>query len=134
MARANQPASDLEAVAWYPNVGFGTQDVATKQENGFGLYDMLGNVYEWVLDDYEPYLLTHQQLSPVTDPISYNSIVGNVRTWRRDGAVWAGRPGVVRGCAFGSLSGYCRAANRGSADRGYRGDIVGFRPARSRRP
>jgi formylglycine-generating enzyme required for sulfatase activity len=45
--------------------GNGTHDVAQKRANGFGLYDMLGNVYELVNDWYHE---KYYQSSPSQDP------------------------------------------------------------------
>ena len=44
-------AGDLDSMVWYEtNSGSQTQPVGTKQPNGFGLYDMHGNVSEWCQD------------------------------------------------------------------------------------
>ena len=47
-------SDDLEEVGWYEgNSRYTTHEVAQKKANGYGLYDMCGNVSEWIWDaDY----------------------------------------------------------------------------------
>jgi formylglycine-generating enzyme required for sulfatase activity len=58
-ARANNPASryadDLDAIAWYKGNSNGrTHEVANKKPNAWQLYDMLGNLWEWMSDPLKP--------------------------------------------------------------------------------
>jgi len=69
--------------------GNSAHDVARKNANAFGLYDMLGNVSEWVGDWYDQ---NYYQNSPAQDPSG--SASGMFRAMR--GGYWMDPPGAIR--------------------------------------
>jgi len=99
----------LEPIAWYCGNSGATHPVGTKAPNAWGLYDMLGNVFEWVHDGYASYE------GAVTGPIGPGS--GGFR--------------VIRGGGWFSFAQYARSAFRFSFSPDYRDFSFGFRPARS---
>jgi formylglycine-generating enzyme required for sulfatase activity len=66
-ARGGSPSSRygaLEDIAWYDDPSGETHSVKQKQPNPFGLYDMLGSVFQWTAD----YWYRDYSSSPVSDP------------------------------------------------------------------
>ena len=104
---------NLDEIAWYcGNSGDTTHAVGAKQANGWGLYDMAGNVWEWAWDRYGDY---DSRPDPDTDPLGPGS----------------GSNRVYRGGSWYYYALYCRAAYRGRNDPGNRNRNLGLRPARS---
>ncbi len=78
----------ISEIAWYAaNSGDALHAVGTKQPNAYGLYDMLGNVSEWVLDRYfDKYSLDSVATGPgVEEPLASNAIaVARGGFWEND--------------------------------------------------
>jgi len=113
--------SDLDRMAWYQgNSDRSTHPVATKAPNGLGLFDMNGNVNEWVVDTYRSWAYSkHKRNNPLFRDEGYTK--------------------VYRGGSWNSKQKYTRCATRsydvvfGSfANTYYRKDDLGFRLVRNK--
>lgn len=105
----------VDAVAWTGrNSNLGVSQVGAKQANAFGLYDMSGNVWEWVADCWH----------------------GSYRGAPGDGSAWTsgclGVQRVLRGGAWSYYSTESRAAYRNFSLPGRRNFDIGLRLARTR--
>ena len=62
-------------IAWFASNGGGAPHaVATRQPNAYGLYDMLGNASEWVLDRYyQKYDIEAPPIGDVEQPLASNA-------------------------------------------------------------
>jgi len=89
----NDP-SDLGHYAWFGNEGYGgsSHEVAQRKPNPWGLYDMHGNVWEWVQDWYDG---TYYKSSPNKDPKGPDS--GQFRVYR--GGSWVAKAVNLRSAA-----------------------------------
>jgi formylglycine-generating enzyme required for sulfatase activity len=104
-------AGDVDAMAWHlKNSDQTTHLVGTKAPNAWGLYDMHGNVREWVQDWYDDY-----SASAVIDPVGPSS--GSYR--------------VLRGGSWYFYSQGCRSANRLNHSPGIRNFYLGLRLLRT---
>jgi formylglycine-generating enzyme required for sulfatase activity len=101
---------DLERAGWYrANSDDTLHPVGEKEPNSFGLYDMHGNVWEWIEDDWHK---------------NYKGAPG-------DGSAWVDEPRgsyrVIRGGSWDLPAGDCRSAARYGGGPGDRHYFLGFR-------
>ena len=106
---------NLDKMGWYyRNSDNKTHEVGQKEPNGWGLYDMHGNVWEWCEDWYDS---GYYKDSPIDDPKGPNKGVSRV---------------LRGGCWFGSARD-ARSAFRDGSGPDFRGRYFGFRLARGQK-
>ena len=99
----------LDAIAWYDQKGGPrTRPVGTKAPNAWGLYDMQGNVWQWVQDGYSDY-----KKNAVTDP---KNDKGDKR--------------VLRGGSWDLAAIEIRVSNRFAIPPNFKNNSAGFRLVR----
>ncbi|HEY7338549.1 MAG TPA: SUMF1/EgtB/PvdO family nonheme iron enzyme [Bryobacteraceae bacterium] len=100
---------DLEMIAWSKgNSGGQGHEAGQKTPNAWGLFDMIGNVWEWVADSYADY-----PSGSVTDPRGPR----------------VGGDKVQRGGAWDTISGFATVSHRAAAGQFGVSDNTGFRCA-----
>jgi len=103
----------LDSYAWYgANSGGSTHPVGLKGPNQYGLFDMAGNVWQWVCDGYDAH---YYRKSPDSDPS------GPPSSHNR----------VLRGGSRGNAALSSRAAIRYWAETELASENAGFRCAAS---
>lgn len=101
--------SKLKDYSWYfANSGVSTHPVGQKNPNPWGLYDMHGNVWEWVQDKYHN---------------NYKGVPSDSSAWEDGYSFFR----VVRGGSWSFFAGSCRSASRRGDVPDYRFNDVGFR-------
>ncbi|MFA6411985.1 MAG: formylglycine-generating enzyme family protein [Syntrophales bacterium] len=104
---AGNSDDDLSRAGWLKaNCGSKTHQVGQKASSSWGLYDMHGNVYEWVQDWFRLYSAVS-----VTDPAGPSSGLKRVR----------------RGGSWSSIARFCRSANRDYFGPDQHSGLLGFR-------
>lgn len=113
LSQNNASSSDLDAKAWFDkNAQYQTHPVGLKEPNAYGLYDMLGNVYEWCYDIWR---------HGCYKELDINQIILNPQGPN------TGEERVIRGGAYRSKADYCRASYRENGDPNKSRSFIGFR-------
>jgi formylglycine-generating enzyme required for sulfatase activity len=108
-------AGVLDGIAWFnTNSGGKSRPVSQKRPNAWGLYDMLGNAFEWCEDELHG---------------EYEGAPSDGSEWM-DVPPWDDAPRVIRGGSWNHVARYCRAAFRVGFVPYDRSGFLGFRSAR----
>lgn len=107
-------SDNIDEVAWYNDANGSTHAVKGKKANAWKLYDMTGNVWEWVWDFYQAAYPATTLESPAVDPIGPQG--GPERVYR--GGSWSVIAGDIQ---------IMRVANRRREKPGFTGNSLGFR-------
>ena len=100
-------ASKLGEYAWFEqNSDFKYQKVGKKKPNPWGLYDIYGNVTEWVLDQYDPNFYATCAKQTIS-----------VEPWNKATKPY---PHSVRGGSWDDEAGLCRSAARRGSDKSWK--------------
>ena len=129
-AGTTDPYAGPIAEAWYDDgrlgggekafIGFdgetlaSTHKVAAKKPNAWGIFDMRGNVAEWVQDWYDPVYYSHSSTVDPKGPVS-------------------GEEHVARGGSWHTYGPLTRVSARAHFTQDYQFDDVGFRVVREKR-
>lgn len=98
----------LDDVGWYKNNARTLRPVGLKTPNKLGLYDMSGNICEYVWDRYSPTV-----------------------NWNDHGGPETGNNRVVKGGTWKDVPDWCAITKRGSQPPHQKSPVLGFRVARS---
>ncbi len=109
--------SELDAYAWYTrNSGDQVHDVGTKRANPWGLYDMHGNVREWVWDGYTPSYRAQAATDPTGPELRVFPVVRGGSFWGDSGALRSALRVYNFSAALGGVDYGVRCVRAGSRD------------------